>query len=181
VTEVIGGCWVGALPDNEGEPPLVDEYVDTHNGGCNTPPDHPFQTIVGEADGSAFLSGRSGWYQVGGQPHRGTDWFILTMGAAGSIEITACAPEPTYLFELGPQDCGAVGVLASVLVPMNVAKTMTITGYAPGEPVWFWVGPTVFSPPGGQHTYAYHLWFDGLAQPVATERVSWTAVKGLFK
>jgi len=54
-------CPENAVP--EGEPPLVDWYVDEYNGGCNsTPP--VFQDInwVNQEDGCAWLCGVSGWY-----------------------------------------------------------------------------------------------------------------------
>jgi hypothetical protein len=165
-------------PDNEGEPPLTDDYVDSHNGGCNTPPDYPFQEIAGDANGEAFLSGEGGWY---GGNFRDTDWFILTMGMQGAIEITACALQPTYLFELGPQDCEAIAVVQSVTADGAYDVTMTITGYAAMAPVWFWAGSTVFSPPqGGLDEYGYNVWFAGLAQAVATQPTTWSRVKALY-
>ena len=60
---------------------------------------------------------------------------------------------------------------------------MTITGYAPGAPVWFWVGPTVFSPPGGDDsTYDYVVWFTGLEPGVvATEATTWSHGQGAVR
>jgi hypothetical protein len=97
------------------------------------------------------------------------------------IEITSCAESPTYLFELGPQDCDAVGVLQQVQANSADEVTMTITGYAPQSPVWFWAGPTTYTSPGGYGTYAYHVWFTGLAPVVAAEATSWSTVKALFQ
>ncbi len=179
VTEYICTCYY-PQPDNEGEPPLVDDYVDHHNGGCNTPPDFPFQEIAGDDAGHAFLSATSGWYLFGGSDYRDTDWYLLTMGTGGTIEATVCAETATYFFELGPQDCDQVGVIQSVVNAGEFDMVMTIDGYEPGAPVWFWAGPTVFIPPGFD-TYGYLVWFDGLATPVAVEASTWSRVKILYR
>jgi hypothetical protein len=170
------------FPDTEGEPPLVDGYVDTYNGGCNTPPDFPFQAIVGDANGDAFLGGESGWYTVDGASHRDTDWFVLTMGPQGTIEVTACAMGVTYIFELGPQDCGAVGVIQLASTNYWEEGSLTISGYDHLAPVWFWVGPDTFSPPDWPDTpYGYNIWFSGLEPGVVTtEATTWSRVKALY-
>jgi hypothetical protein len=182
----VGGwecCCVYHCPDDgqlEGEPPLVPNYVDNWNGGCNTPPGYPFQNVVGDDNGDAILCGVSGWYTSNGGNFRDTDWYILTMGAAGTIEITASANEDTYIFELGPQDCEAVGVIQSTTCPCCTDAFMTISGYEPGAPVWFWVGPTVFTPPNYWYEYAYMVWFNGLEAVVATQATTWSTVKALY-
>ena len=38
-----------------------------------------------------------------GTQYRDTDWYDMSMGFGGSIEITANAECATYIFELGPQ------------------------------------------------------------------------------
>jgi hypothetical protein len=170
-------------PDSEGEPPLPDDYVDYHNGGCDTPPDYPFQAITGDADGNAFLSGRSGWYTVGGAMHRDTDWFLLTMGQEASLEITACSMEHTVLAEIGPQDCGSAAVLQSITSIIWVEETMVITGYAPGAVVWLRISPQHPEPPlWYDEPYGYNVWFTGLLEPaVATEVTTWSTVKALYR
>ncbi len=58
---------------------------------------------------------------------------------------------------------------------------LTVTGYAAGAPVWFWVGPTVFSAPGGgAEEFDYVVWFTGLEPAVATESTTWSTVKALY-
>ncbi len=179
VTQYVTNCYY-PHPDNEGEPPLVDDYVDHHNGGCNTPPEYPFQEIAGDDTGQAFLSATTGWYTFSGANYRDTDWYLLTMGPGGVIEAEVCAPFATYFFELGPQVCGQVSVLQSVVNAGEHDMVMTISGYEPGAPVWFWAGPTVFSSPGFD-TYGYLVWFDGLATPVAVEATTWSQVKALYR
>jgi hypothetical protein len=158
----------------EGEPPLAVDYVDAFNGGCNSPDQgSPFQFITDDV-----FCGVSGWYPFEGATNRDTDWFLLTLPASGTLEITGDGAFETYLFELGPQDCGEVGVLQSLEVGPLQEGTMFVTG-EPGGTVWFWVGPTVFTPPGGYDVYEYEyvLWIPDV---VATEQRSWSRVKALF-
>ncbi len=176
-------CCIVVCPDDgvdEGEPPLVNDYVDSFNGGCNTP-GYPFQNVQGDAAGERIICGMAGWYLYQGSSYRDTDWFILIKGPAGAIEIAADAESATYLFELGPQDCGAVGVLQQTVVGPVSPGSMTITGYDPGEPVWFWVGSTVFAAPGGGvEDYDYVVWFTGLEPVVATAAATWSTIKALY-
>ncbi len=156
----------------EDEPPLVDGYQDAYNGGCNSPEfGNPFQDIY-----SPFFAGVSGWYinAQGGQS-RDTDWFHITMPANGVLEITGDAEFPTYMFELGPQDCGNVGVIQDVTVGPCAENSMFILG-APGSTVWFWIGPTTFTGPVNEYNYVFVFGY-----PVETERHSWTDVKSLFR
>jgi hypothetical protein len=173
----IVACPAGGYP--EGEPALVPEYVDNYNGGCNTP-SQPFQYINSDPLGNFILCGRSGWYLVAGGNVRDTDWFILMNGTPGAIEITADAEYATYIFELGPQDCSAIGVIQQATAGPCAEAFMTISGYAVGAPVWFWVGPTVFAAPGADTSYDYVVWFSGLWNVIASETTSWSAVKALY-
>jgi hypothetical protein len=171
--------WCPPGGSDEGEPPLVDDYVDAYNGGCNTPPAYPFQDIPGDAAGEAIFCGVSGWYTSQGSQYRDTDWFRLFVGATGSIEISGGANVRSYLFELWPQDCAAVAVAQQVT--MYEIVSMTITGYEPGAAVWAWVGPTTFStPPGWENEYDYVLWISGLQAPVGGEATTWSMVKALY-
>ena len=65
------------------------DYVDTYNGGCNTPRTTRSRRSLGDTAGEAFFSGASGWYLSAGTNFRDTDWFILTDGCArAAIEVT---------------------------------------------------------------------------------------------
>ncbi len=174
-------CPAGGFP--EGEPPLQDNYVDNWNGGCNTDPGFPFQNLTADESGNLTLCGVSGWYNFQGSQYRDTDWYILTKGPAGSIEVTLDAEIATYMFELSPQDCAAVGVLQQATGGPCLEAFMTIGGYAHLAPVWFWVGPTVFAPPaGGDPTYDYVVWFTGLEPGIiATEATTWGTLKALYE
>jgi hypothetical protein len=170
-------CPVGGVP--EGEPAIVDDYLDLWNGGCNSPPDHPFQEIQPEpGSSSTILCGVSGWYLFDGADFRDTDWFLLTMGPE-RIEITADAEQESYLFELGPQDCDNVAVVQMVTVGAMEPGAMVIDGYDPGAAVWFWVGPTDWSM---GEDYDYVVWFSGLMPTVRTSASeSWSTIKALFE
>jgi hypothetical protein len=164
-------CPAGAELENE--PPLVDGYVDSWNGGCNSPEfGNPFQPITG----SAFC-GKAGFYlDPEGVSSRDTDWFTVAVPAGGVLEVVGDAEGGSYMFELGPQDCGSVGVLQLVAFgPYNEAA-MSIAG-PPGATVWLWVGPQTFWQ-GLTYEYDYVLLLN-LATPVA--ECSWTAVKALFR
>ncbi len=160
----------------EGEPPLVDGYQDAYNGGCNSPEfGNPFQLINGWS-----LAGVSGWYiSPAGGATRDTDWFYKVMPPWGVLEITGDAEQQTYLFELGPQDCGSVGVIQNVIIGPCAPNTLQIYG-PPNSLVWFWVGPTTFTGPPGISEYNYMLYFN-YHGATKTERHSWTDVKSLFR
>jgi hypothetical protein len=164
-------CPAGA--ELEGEPAIVDGYADAFNGGCNSPEfGNPFSAIT-----SGLFCGKSGWYVTSdGLGSRDTDWFTLTVPADGFIEITGDAQFATYMFELGPQDCGSVAVIQNVIFGPCTEATMTIAG-APGGTVWFWVGPTTFDGPVNEYDYVL---MSNLGPIVATEAHSWTGVKALF-
>jgi len=160
---------------SENEPPLVDGYQDAHNGGCNSP---EFGNPFGYIDSSWYsgICGTSGWYDFDGSSVRDTDWYLVRSGPEGYIEIFAVAEQPTYVFELAPQDCGSYAVVQSIeLVPceegyMNVPVTAD-------ECIWMWVGPTVYEGPVNE--YAYYIQF--YPPPVATVNHSWSEVKALFR
>ncbi len=172
----------------EGEPPLVDGtgILDCHNGGCqfvDECAESTWQVLGGDVLGELSFHGRSGWYIDGGADFRDTDWFEVTFGLDGVIEIVADAEEPTYLFELGPQDCGTVGVVQNVSIGPCVPNTMTITGDV-GSTAWIWVGPQTFTSPTGATPYEfdYLLEISGLEiGHVAVEAESWTGVKALYR
>jgi hypothetical protein len=164
-------CPAGA--ELEGEPALVDGYADAWNGGCNSPEfGNPFQPIT-----SGNFCGKSGYYlNASGGASRDTDWFTIVVPSGGVLEVTGDAEEATYMFELGPQDCGTVAVVQNVPIGPCTDATMTIV-QAAGSTVWFWVGPQTFW--GGEtYEYDYVLTLNIGTTPV--ENHSWTGVKSLF-
>ena len=80
-------CMIDCPPGGvaEGEPTLVDGYLDEYNGGCNSPEFcYPFQLIEGQDFEHVDFCGVSGWYDYG---YRDTDWFIVYAGETGVIQI----------------------------------------------------------------------------------------------
>jgi len=168
-TPCILDCPAGA--ELEGEPTLVDGYVDNWNGGCNTSPAYPFQPIT-----QGVFCGKTGYYLgASGASSRDTDWFHINIPSGGVLEVTGDAEEATYTFELGPQDCSQVAVVQNVPIGPCTPATMTIVGPA-GSLVWYWVGPQHFWE-GTTYEYDYVLWLN-IVTPV--ENHSWTNVKSLF-
>jgi hypothetical protein len=178
----VGGyepCVLNCVGTPEGEPTLVDNYVDSYNGGCNYSQTSPvFQPIAGDSNGDAVLCGVSGWYFFNGLTYRDTDWLLLTMGPGGVIDITVDAEYPTSIFELLPQSCPSVAVAQSSGGGACLEGYMTITGYAHGGIVWFWVGPAAWEPMTAE--YDYICWFAGLEPDVATQQTTWSNLKALF-
>jgi len=161
----------------EGEPPLQADYVDLHNGGCNTDGvDPPLQEIS-----TARFCGVSGWYLNGDDTYRDTDWFTAQIPDGGTLEITLAAEVDTRLLEIGPQDCGAVEILQEVISEDCDTPTLTVTGEV-GETVWLWVGPAGYFPtqmPFDAYEYDYFLTTN--LDAVAVEQHSWSKVKAMFR
>ena len=160
----------------ENEPPLEHNYADAWNGGCNSPEfGNPFQPLT-----AWFFCGVSGFFTTDAGNSRDTDWFTVTFPVGGVIGIVGDAEVETYMFELGPQDCGSVGVIQNVIIGPCAEGTITIGG-APGSTAWFWVGPTDFYAPDGSDLfeYDYLLIFDHGG--CVTEEQCWSGVKALFR
>jgi len=174
-----GGCVIICPPEwlPEGEPPLVANYDDHYNGGCNSTP-NVFQTLEADAAGHLDLCGRSGTYDYFGSAYRDTDWFIVTAG--GPTVTYSLTPEfAMYGFLLGPESCASVGVLQQIAPVSCETQTMTIDTHA-GDQLWLWAGPTVFA---GLPEFTYYAELSGLAPGGATAVASstWGAIKSMYK
>ncbi len=171
-------CELDPFWSDENEPPLEYDYVDNWNGGCNTDPlDGPFQDLYPWHT----FAGVSGWYLAGGSNNRDTDWYrlVIPTWTGGVLDFTGDAEQPTYLFELGPQDCGEVAVLQSVEIGPCQENVMTIVA-EPGSVVWFWVGPTTFESPDGSDVYEYDYILE-FPWVTAVEDHTLSSVKNLFR
>ena len=161
----------------ENEPPLAIDYEDAWNGGCNSPEfGDPFQPLY-----SMYFCGVSGFYLSGGSNFRDTDWFTIQIPAGGVLEFFGDAEEPCWMFELGPQDCGTVGVVQQSSIGPCDEGYMVIVG-ASYSTVWLWIGPQEFESPDGSDVFEfdYGLLF-GWYGTVTTEERSWTGIKSLFR
>jgi len=164
-------CPDGAVLENE--PPLVDGYIDQHNGGCDTLPegaDPLFQSLD-----RGWFCGETGWYNVDGEFHRDTDWFLVEFPEADFLGIYGWAEEPTYLFVRTP-DCEAPLVIESVWLVEEQAHTLYYEG-ALGENVWVWIAPPAYAAPAWSMTWNYQVRFVAVT-PV--EEPTWSSVKQMF-
>jgi hypothetical protein len=160
----------------EGEPPLVDGYQDVYNSGCGGPTGAEHTDVTADV-----FCGRSGWYLLGGDlSMRDTDWLWVTLPASGTLEITADAEWPTYVFELAPPDCESVGVVQTLEVGRCQPNSLVLTG-EPGRVAWVWVGPRDFAPPGGGETPQEYDYVLQLSTPVAVQPRTWSAVRELYR
>jgi len=181
------GCPADAVP--EGEPTLVNGYLDALNGGCNSPGfGSPFQEInwtndedgLPPYDGSAWLCGTSGWYvSTEGLESRDTDWFRVTALMTGVMEFIVEAEYPTYLFKLSPTDCSLVGVELSALADCTAPATLTFPVVA-GEEIWLFVAPDQFAGPVNEYSYFMSV-SNNVFDVVPNEDVTWGAVKSLYR
>ncbi|RKZ12092.1 hypothetical protein DRQ50_12500, partial [bacterium] len=176
---------VGAVA--EGEPPLQNDVADCYNNGCGTlpcDPPHNWQPLAGDATGALVLHGRSGWFTYSGAALRDTDWFEAVIGVDGAVNVVADAEAAMFMFQLAPLDCNEVAPVMTAEAGPCQEGELTVTG-SPGDVIWLWTGPQMFSPPGGGITPAefdYVLWITGLAsEPVAVELRTWTGVKSLYR
>jgi len=164
-------CPAGA--ELEGEPSLIEDYIDLHNSGCsNEVPEDYIQPITG-----SVFCGVSGWYSSYGLTHRDTDWFLYTIPTSGMLEVTGDAERATYMFELGPQDCSTVAVIQQATIGPCSEATMTIVG-EPGSTVWFWVAPTTTME--DQFEEFDYILLSNIEGPSAIENHSLTEIKSLF-
>jgi hypothetical protein len=161
---------------DEGEPDLVDYYVDAYNGGCNsTPPVFQVLQATGEPD-CLTLCGRSGWY-FAGNSFRDTDWFEVTaVGPSISIEIDA---EFAVNFFVLSTDCANIQLLYQLSAVGPCAPQTLVFPTVPGDVHWLWVGPTVFS--GPQNHFNYILNVCGIFGTVDNETSTWGGVKDLYR
>lgn len=188
-------CEVTCDPDavDEGEPRLLDGYVDLYNGGCNTDPvTAPFMDIdwtndtdgVPPYDGSAFMCGKSGWFTAadGITATRDTDWFRVYALETGTMEMTVEAEWPTSIYKLAPLDCPTVAVELSATTDCTGASlSFPVTE---GEEIWLWVGPSDFNPPPGvlNRNYIYSMTItNNMFGVVPVEETTFGSVKALYR
>ena len=189
-------CPIECDPDavDEGEPRLLDGYVDNYNGGCNTDPAAaPFMDIdwtndadgLPPYDGSAFMCGKSGWFTAadGITASRDTDWFRVYALETGTMEMYVEAQWPTSIFKLAPLDCPTVAVELSATTNCETGATLSFPVTA-GEEIWLWVGPSDFNPPPGvlNRNYFYSMTVtNNMFGVVPVEESSFGAVKAMYR
>jgi hypothetical protein len=146
----------------EGEPDMVNEYVDVINGGCNSNPP-VFQNIdwVAQEDNCGWVCATTGWYYFGGQLYRDTDWYSVT--AASTFmrwEVYTVEPHPVAMYVLAPDyTCTDIEILQSAQTgdPPECYGLIELLDAIPGQEYWLWVGPTFEPPTTVPYTYEYYL------------------------
>jgi len=176
-------CEIFCDGHDEGEPPLVDDYVDNFNGGCNTEGATHFQDLVADPNGALEFCGIGGWYQASdGSNIRDTDWFTAIIGETGIVEWTVDAESEVNFLELDPHDCQDVEVIQMATAGPCFLNSMTITG-EPGSVIWLWVGSTDYiqPPEAPENEFVYISQFEGLSGgSVSVTNTSWDAFKSFF-
>lgn len=136
-------CDVVCPPEGilEGEPVCYDEYVDNYNGGCNTPPNYPFQNI----SCNTTICGTSGTYLYTGLQYRDTDWFKLVITQPTTLTYKCVAEFPLLIFLIDAlnDDCVSYTILTSATA--NPCDTATIVLSLQPKTYYLWVGPSVFT------------------------------------
>jgi hypothetical protein len=172
--ECVVDCPAGAL--EEGEPTLVDEYVDNYNGGCNSTP-YVFQTLEPQADNCLTMCAISGWYLFAGSQYRDTDWFEIT-AAGGMIDYTVNPEYDMQLFVLSP-DCGNIVLLYDLAVGACLPGTISFNAVA-GDMFWLWAGPVDFAGPVYEFDYVMDVCGIG-GGVIPTVETTWGGVKNTYK
>jgi len=117
----------------EGEPPLIDGYLDAQRRL-----QQPRVRSPVPGDRRADLQRRGGG-DVGssGWTNRDTDWFEALIPAGGELEITGDAEFPSYMLQLGPLDCGNVDVIQDHFIgpcePALLASFATRSRFPPSR------------------------------------------------
>ncbi len=167
----------------EGEPTLSNNYVDSFNGGCNSPGSVPaIMSLQGDLNGELSFCGVSGYYG-NSQSFRDTDWFAITLGPTGKVTWTLNAEQTifAYVLELECPDPGVYGV--AVGGPCATGGLIIVGD--PGDHIGLWVAPPGYSPPLGMvgNEFNYEFTLSGLSphQVVAVETVNWGTVKSRYR
>jgi hypothetical protein len=159
----------------EGEPTLIEDYTDLHNGGCNSDPDQ-FQFI----DQTEIpFCGVSGWYQYEGAPFRDTDWFAVIADENGFVELTCRAEYELICLILLPTDCQNLSVVYDGTTSCDEPGAEIEFAHPTGTECWIWIGPTSFTGPVDEFDYILTLaGIEAWDNPVAP--VSWGGLKGMY-
>ena len=162
----------------EGEPPLVSDYVDDYNGGCNSPLEDAWQIVAADENGEVDFCGVSGWYQFNTTDYRDTDWLIGTVGPSGVVEIIVDPEKDFWFVILEDADCDDIQIAMDLEVDQCEPDAITYEG-TPGDPIYM-----IALPPDWQNPeeWNYALRITGLEPgPVAAEDISFGAVKALYR
>ncbi len=130
----------------ENEPPLVQDYVDVFNGGCDSA-QPVFQELVMPAGQDELnFCGNTGYFTVDSNWQRDSDWFVMVAdGDNIHVETNSSHFLPTDCDVLFLEDCNNVSLLP---YQMGICDSGTIDiPTSPGDIVYLRVRPTLESRP----------------------------------
>jgi hypothetical protein len=174
-------CGDDAVP--EGEPPLVMDYVDNYNGGCNSTP-NVFQDIHWiDESGCGHLAGVSGWYSFTGLTYRDTDWFNI-VAAGDEVTVRIVADNPLTLTRCmmttpNPSCTGYDYSFQTSEIISGVTYEWTV-GTIPGANYWVFVAPADWTTQYMEWDYCLEI-CGHVYDVVPTEEASWGSVKSMYK
>lgn len=153
--EMVGHCNFGCSAHDiaEGEPPLVYDYDDYYNGGCESQIPSLYQDL-GRANGRTVICGEGGWFQRPGPLNRrDTDYFKVVIGPSGYINTWIDAEYAISLVRLPFRDCPfdtSDWMQSTMGGPCSPSEILTITG-APQDTVLLFVVAWGLVSPEGPH------------------------------
>ncbi|MFC1573187.1 hypothetical protein ACFL6M_06265 [Candidatus Eisenbacteria bacterium] len=166
---------------------MLEDYVDAYNGGCDSPPGFPIQSLQGGVDGELSLCGHGGTYLCGAEQCHDSDWFAVYK-ASDPFQVTGSALYPTHLAQVvfdPEQGCGGeVTIINSVLCTQFEQATLELIAEV-GEEVWIKCETAEWE---DVPEYAYTLEFQGVSGvqgvpeiPPPSPAMTWGAIKHMFR
>ncbi len=173
------------LAQPEGEPPLVAEYDDVLNPGCNGDPDYIFQAPnwIDWETGCMNLNGVSGWYPFEGLDYRDTDWFeIVAMDTEVTVRIITdneLTPTRCMMTTANP-DCTGYSYSFETSAIADCQEMEWTVPTTPGATYWVFVAPAEWIT--GPLEFNYCLEICGLEYTIIpNDDMSWGDVKTLYE
>ena len=124
----------------EGEPPCMDGYYDSYNGGCGAV---GWTTLSPQEGNCGTLCGQSCTFLYGGNEYRDGDWFDVQ--ADGSTVTATCRAEfPVQLILIYGISCANLQYVLDT-APYCEEAQVSWGNFTAGQEFWMWVGPSVFS------------------------------------
>lgn len=163
----------------ENEPPMQGVY-DQFNAGCFSDWADPMAYILDVPyQESVVICGENGYYEIPDDLGYDHDWWAVTVGNGGYVEVALEAQRTTNLLQLTipDGDCNQATFTEEFFNPPCGTTSMTMTGH-PGEVLYFWVHCIYSIYPNGDYPYRLEIFNP---DAVATEARSWTDIKSLYQ
>jgi hypothetical protein len=158
---------------DEGEPPLVSDYIDQYNSGCDgTPP--VFQHID-----FPVLCATSGTYMFQGELRNDSDWYSCLAAAPGWISLTCYSELGLDLSVLHVTECSSAVIALEVTGWCEEAGILEF--YHPGgSTFWLQCRPTFQM--AQAYEFNYLIYIEGIETgSVPVDQASWGEIKTKFK